>query len=100
MTLPEQQSRHIEAWQANGLLQSAYSRERGLKYKTLRNWLRTYRVAQLREELILMIPVAITPAAPVFRLIEAALFRRSYTRTADECIAAMAERIVEPIFLS
>ena len=37
---------HVEAWEASGLTQKAYSRQFNLNYSTFKNWVRHYRIRQ------------------------------------------------------
>ena len=62
MTLPMQQQKHVEAWQASGLSQAAYCREHKLNAKTFSNWLRIYRIEQADSKVPTMIPVTIKSA--------------------------------------
>jgi len=63
MALQQYQHNHIESWQASGLSQAAYCRENKLNSKTLGNWLRIYRTAQMDSQVpAAMIPVNIKPA--------------------------------------
>lgn len=60
MTLPMQQQKHVEAWQASGMSQAAYCREHELNTKTFTNWLRIYRnEQQLDSGAPALIPVEI-----------------------------------------
>jgi hypothetical protein len=63
MTLPMQQQKHVETWQASGLSQAAYCREHKLNAKTFSNWLRIYRIEQTGTKVSTIIPVTIKSAA-------------------------------------
>lgn len=65
MTSQERQERHIKAWQASVLSQAAYCRDHGLNSKTFGNWLRAYGDVQKHNQPTLLVPVKITPTAPV-----------------------------------
>lgn len=65
MTSQEKQEQHIKAWQKSGLTQVTYCREHGLNSKTFGNWLRAYRDVQKYDQRTSLIPVKITPTAPV-----------------------------------
>lgn len=51
MALPTQQQKHIETWQENGLMQTAYCHQYKLNSKTFSNWLRVYRSQQKQPQL-------------------------------------------------
>lgn len=63
MSLPLQQQKHIEVWQASGLSQVAYCRQHKLNSKTFSNWLRIYRSQQVVPVAPTLIPVEIKSQA-------------------------------------
>ena len=66
MTLPMQQQKHVEAWQASGLSQAAYCREHKLNAKIFFNWLRICRLEQTDSKAPTIIPVTIRSAVSSF----------------------------------
>jgi hypothetical protein len=63
MSLPTQQQKHIEAWQASELSQVAYCRQHKLNSKTFSNWLQAYRSQQVTSAAPTLIPVEIKSKA-------------------------------------